>query len=112
MVIQKTGNRTLYCRTTSEKRKELQNELLKLYKLNEKENSAFVFPSGMSATNAIFNTHSTGGEKVFLLGDEMYSDTFRIVEYQKRYNHQIDVLLVDIRKTDQIFQIFRENKTI
>ena len=108
-----------YCRTTNSIRNELETELLKYYEQTDKM-EALVFPSGMTAISALFETvlqyeNGTKSEndttnKVVIIGSELYADTPKVVNYISKKYQNITVIRVDIRNFDEIKNNFEKFK--
>lgn len=119
LVVEYWDDDARYCRSGSKNRFKLQEKLVEYYEFQKDSGyDAYVFPSGMSAIGCVFNILSTNikipdDPTMFIISDELYMDTPRICEYQKRYNKNFNFEKVDVRDNNKIFELFKKyNKDI
>jgi cystathionine beta-lyase/cystathionine gamma-synthase len=120
LVIEKRKKQTYYCRTSSKKRIELQDKLLEYYNFKKSDDSvcAEIFPSGMSAINAVIDTYhidvldeikesnATHPNKYIITSDELYCDTFSVCDY---YGSNFVHIMLDIRDNNRIIDTFKQH---
>ena len=106
-----------YCRSGSKIRENLERELL-IYsgKDQDFQTEAVVFPSGMNAIICAMEVvlkewKDSTMVPHFVLGNELYCDVRRTVEYLKETN-TFTVEYVDVKQTENIKKIFETNKRI
>lgn len=95
----RTGLGLKYCRTKSNSRDQLCRELSKLYGLPDNGSSLEVFSSGTQATYILFRTISDRllrQKHTFVLGSELYRETWRACEVMCKLNPDMTVVRVDV----------------
>ncbi len=95
-----------YSRTTNPNFETLQRRLMGLYPGSE---DALLFPSGMSAISTLLQEYSCNGA-VFIVGDEMYCDTYRTLNFLKGKYENLIYHAVDVRDTERIKELTLEYK--
>ena len=94
-----------YSRTQNPNFTTLENIIKKFYNTN----SCYLYPSGMSAISTLFDLYS-GDDVVFIVGDEMYSDTFRTLNYLGEKLDNFKVIPVNVSDTDGINKLVETHK--
>lgn len=78
--IQMIDGRSIYCRTVSHERTQLENALLAYYGVSATTHCCFVFPSGMSAISTLLHAFAQPSLPI-VLGEELYCDTPRVAQH-------------------------------
>lgn len=106
---------TIYCRSLSKPRIDLENAILKLYQLNKKDGyDCKIFSSGTNAIFSLFlncSIEKTQFKKfkqhVFIIGNELYSGTKKVTRHiTDLRNKGVIFEEVDIKNFDSILKIF------
>ena len=112
-VIEDSDNFAIsYCRSTSSKRRELEQKLVTEYYPFKDTSTvkACVFPSGMNTICALFQTVLSSCKDMvphIILGDEMYCDVKRTVRYfQTIFNFTYQY--IDVRDSQKLNNIVKE----
>lgn len=108
-----------YCRATSEKKRELEEALLRYCNCDETHTEASVYCSGMNAICALIqntmyrlnaNEVSHAERPLLVFGDEMYCDVKRIVVYFSKI-FRFEYQFLDIRDTGRLLRLFEQESS-
>ena len=107
LVIQKTADRSIYCRSISNQSMVLCEILEKSYCNKAMQPKAVVVPSGMAAISVVLNTLLMENfEQINLVyGDELYCDTPRLIKYLKK-TYAFNEYQINVNRSDQIINLF------
>lgn len=106
LVIERKGHEvTTYCRTISLKRTILSIKLKELYGIN---NNALIFPSGLTAIMSLATTilDNLDEETVFVVGDELYCDTYDGFQYLAYKRNGLTIEFVNVSDFIGIKKLF------
>lgn len=85
------------------------DDLIKKIKRLYNTSQCILFPSGMSAISNIFELYAAS-DKVFIVGHEVYSDTYRTLDYLMERYPGFKYHQVDVTNTEMILTHVIENK--
>ena len=106
-----------YCRSSSSKRQELENLILKIYNASNEKVHVQIMPSGMAAISCVMETFlkRSKSDPVFIMSNELYCDTPKAINYLHKFHENMIIEFVDIRKIASVVDIvekYKENEIL
>lgn len=104
-----SGGYYAYTRTRAPPFDDLQDNILRLYERDPKNDATILFPSGMCAISTVlFTIFNDWQVPVILYSKRLYCDTPRTIDYLQNVNNRANAIPIDVRDNNGILGLLKK----